>query len=224
MARKRMIDPNIWISEDFSKLSSFAKLVFIGLFSQADDEGRGKANPTYLKSILFPYEEAIRVADIKKTLQEIASTMSVTFYTHDEKEYYVLDSWDKFQTINKPTPSTIPLPEDYGMATVGLPLNRKEENRKEVEGTLARGNTPSKKIIPPSLEQVQEYCAERKNGIDAQRFIDFYSAKGWMIGKNRMKDWRAAVRNWERREHDRGEPRAGGAQLVKNPAGGFDLK
>lgn len=217
MARKRMIDPNIWNSEDFSKLSSFAKLVFIGLFSQADDEGRGKANPTYLKSILFPYEEAIRAADIKKTLSEIASTMSVTFYTHDEKEYYVLDSWDKFQTINKPTPSTIPLPEDYGMATVGLPPNRKEENRSEVEGALARDDTPSKKIIPPSLEQVQEYCAERKNGIDAQRFIDFYSAKGWMIGKNKMKDWKAAVRTWER--GDRASPGTE-PRLVE---GGFEL-
>lgn len=217
MARKRMIDPNIWNSEDFSKLSSFAKLIFIGLFSQADDEGRGKANPTYLKSILFPYEEAIRAADIKKTLSEIASTMSVTFYTHDEKEYYVLDSWDKFQTINKPTPSAIPLPEDYGMTTVGLPLNRKEENRKEVEGAPAREDTPSKKFIPPSLEQVQEYCAERKNNVDAGRFIDFYSSKGWMIGKNKMKDWKAAVRTWER--GDRASPGTE-PRLVD---GGFEL-
>ena len=76
----------------------------------------------------------------------------------------------------------------------------------------------------PSLEDVEAYCAERSNGIEASRFLDFYEANGWMVGKSRMKDWRAAVRNWERREHDRGEPRAGGAQLVKNPAGGFDLK
>lgn len=53
MARRRMIDPNIWQSEDFSKLSTLAKLVFIGLFSQADDEGRGRAKPIYIKSILF---------------------------------------------------------------------------------------------------------------------------------------------------------------------------
>lgn len=54
MARKRMIDPNIWDSEDFGKLSDLSKLVFIGLFSLADDEGRGRCNPGYLKSKLFP--------------------------------------------------------------------------------------------------------------------------------------------------------------------------
>ena len=47
-------------------------------------------------------------------------------------------------------------------------------------------------------QQVREYCAERKNGVDAQRFIDFYTSKGWMVGKNKMKDWKACVRMWEK--------------------------
>ena len=51
-----MIDPGIWQSEDFSKLSTLAKLVFIGLFSNADDEGRGRAKAAYIKSTLFPYD------------------------------------------------------------------------------------------------------------------------------------------------------------------------
>jgi hypothetical protein len=49
------------------------------------------------------------------------------------------------------------------------------------------------------LDDIRDYCSERKNGIDAQAFIDFYAAKGWMIGKNKMKDWKAAVRTWEQR-------------------------
>ena len=53
MARKRMIDPNIWESEDFSKLSVLARLVFIGIFSNADDDGRGRGKSAYLKSIIF---------------------------------------------------------------------------------------------------------------------------------------------------------------------------
>lgn len=55
-----------------------------------------------------------------------------------------------------------------------------------------------KRFVVPSPEQIAEYCRERKNGIDAVRFFDYYQSKGWMIGKNRMKDWRAAVRTWER--------------------------
>ena len=56
---------------------------------------------------------------------------------------------------------------------------------------------PDRNIIPPTLEMVKAYCEERKNGIDAQHFIDFYESRGWMIGKVKMKNWQAAVRTWE---------------------------
>lgn len=56
----------------------------------------------------------------------------------------------------------------------------------------------NKKFIPPTLEEVKQYCKERNNAVDAQSFIDFYESKGWMIGKNKMKNWKAAVRTWER--------------------------
>jgi hypothetical protein len=56
----------------------------------------------------------------------------------------------------------------------------------------------STRFVPPTLEQVQDYCRERGNDVDAQRFIDFYESKGWMVGKNKMKDWKACVRTWER--------------------------
>jgi len=52
-------------------------------------------------------------------------------------------------------------------------------------------------FIPPSFEDVKNYCKERNNNVDAQKWYDFYLAKDWMIGKNKMKDWRAAVRTWE---------------------------
>ena len=57
MARKRMIDPSIWINEDFGTLSSLADLVFIGLFSIADDEGRCKASLASIKAVRFPYKD-----------------------------------------------------------------------------------------------------------------------------------------------------------------------
>ena len=56
----------------------------------------------------------------------------------------------------------------------------------------------SRVFIPPSVEQVRAYCASRHNNVDAEAFVDFYSSKGWMIGKNKMKDWKSAVRTWER--------------------------
>ena len=55
------------------------------------------------------------------------------------------------------------------------------------------------RFVPPTFEEVNAYCVERQNGIDAQSFIDFYESKGWMIGKDKMKSWKAAIRTWENR-------------------------
>ena len=57
-----------------------------------------------------------------------------------------------------------------------------------------------KRFVPPTVEEVAAYCRERQNGIDPEAFVDFYTAKGWLVGKSPMKDWRSAVRTWE---HDR---------------------
>ena len=54
------------------------------------------------------------------------------------------------------------------------------------------------RFTPPGVEEVKSYCAERKNNVDPERFVDFYASKGWLVGKSKMKDWRAAVRSWER--------------------------
>jgi hypothetical protein len=54
--------------------------------------------------------------------------------------------------------------------------------------------------FPPTVEMVTAYCHERKNAVSPQKFVDYYTSNGWMVGKNRMKNWRAAVRNWEARD------------------------
>ena len=56
-------------------------------------------------------------------------------------------------------------------------------------------------FIKPTLSEVEGYCTKRNNNIDAEAFISFYESKGWLIGKNKMKDWKASVRTWEKREH-----------------------
>lgn len=75
--------------------------------------------------------------------------------------------------------------------------NSKVKNSRVEESNSAKAHT---RFAPPSVEQVSAYCRERKNGIDAQRFVDFYASKGWRVGNQAMKDWKAAVRTWERRE------------------------
>ena len=60
----------------------------------------------------------------------------------------------------------------------------------------------SKRFAPPTADQVREYCLENGFGVDPERFINFYASKGWKVGNSPMKDWKAAVRNWEQRDKD----------------------
>jgi uncharacterized protein YdaU (DUF1376 family) len=77
---------------------------------------------------------------------------------------------------------------------------REKRNNRGNTVVLPLGNGNGiRNIIPPSLEYVTSYCNERTNSIDPQTFIDFYTAKDWKIGKEKMKDWQAAVRTWEKR-------------------------
>lgn len=62
---------------------------------------------------------------------------------------------------------------------------------------------PSRRFIPPTVDEVQAYCTERDNAVDPETFVNFYAAKGWKIGANTMKDWRACVRTWEKNDADR---------------------
>lgn len=64
------------------------------------------------------------------------------------------------------------------------------------------------RFTPPTVEEVMAYCQERKNSISPESFVNYYTSKGWMIGKNKMKDWKAAVRNWETREKKKSAPAA----------------
>ena len=225
MARRRMIDPNFWQSEDISRLSPFARLLFIGMISNADDEGRGRANTNYLKSIIFPYDD-IRVAEVDKALSEISHNTSVVVYEVAHSRYYAFTNWKKWQRVDKPQDSIIPpfeehsendsrvIPESVENDSSLKEKKRKEENRKEEN--IKDAHTPSRKKIPPTLEDVQAYCVERNNGVDAQRFIDFYESKGWIVGKTKMKDWQASVRTWESKN-------GGGSSEPKKIDGGFEL-
>lgn len=85
-----------------------------------------------------------------------------------------------------------------------MPPNAPQEKRKKKNNnplTPLQGEEGVDKrscFVPPTPEEVNAYCKERNNGIDGNEFVDFYASKGWMVGKNKMKNWQAAVRTWER--------------------------
>ena len=89
--------------------------------------------------------------------------------------------------------------EGMGHLSLNCPLEieKEIEIEKDIDIDINK-EKPSKKFKKPSLEEVQEYCKERNNNINPEHFIDYYESNGWKVGKNPMKDFKAAIRTWER--------------------------
>ncbi len=81
-------------------------------------------------------------------------------------------------------------------------LNSKEEivNSKEEKKNIEKEKPLRAVFQKPTVDEVKAYCRERGNNVDPNAFVDFYSAKGWRVGNQPMKDWKACVRTWERRD------------------------
>ena len=88
------------------------------------------------------------------------------------------------------------LPDRYDAVTKD---NESKSIEKEIE--IEKDNSkPQKRFAKPTLDDVKAYCQERNNNVDAEKWFNYYSANGWKVGKNPMRDWKAAVRTWERNE------------------------
>lgn len=100
--------------------------------------------------------------------------------------------------LGKPT---LENPPQLNTNTSSTKAESKKESSTDVCGADAPGG--SKRFAPPSTEDVRAYCEERNNGIDPDKFVDYYTAQGWKLSNGQpMKDWRAAVRNWEHRNKE----------------------
>lgn len=95
-------------------------------------------------------------------------------------------------------------------------IKRESKERDGASATLTRA--PAKRFVKPSVDQVRAYCAQKGYPVDAQRFFDYYESNGWMVGKNHMKDWQAAVRNWNQRDRHGGQ---NGPVIKKNSFNNF---
>lgn len=115
------------------------------------------------------------------------------------------------QTITKSEPKCIsPKPNENVNDNVN---DIKENTLKSVK---------EKRFAPPNPEDVREYCREKGLSVDADRFVDFYESKNWYVGKNKMKDWKAAVRNWARSQ--RQESTAKGTEKPRNRFDNFQQR
>ena len=80
--------------------------------------------------------------------------------------------------------------------------NASQNKNIDIKETPLKGSKEKLRFSPPSVEEVADYCRERGNKVNPETFVDFYSAKGWRVGNQPMKDWKACVRTWEKRENN----------------------
>lgn len=202
----RIIKESLCTSDKISNLTDFEFRLWVGLITQADDAGRGDARPAIIKGAVFPLRERVTVKDVDVAIHGLAAKGCVSLYTVGGKPYFWFPTWGNHQRI-RDCRTKYPAPEcsDNLMSAAscgGLPqaaagggLNpiqsesKSESNPKEIRAT---------RFVPPSVDEVRLYCKERNNKVDAEQFVDFYTSKGWKVGISPMKDWKAAVRRWER--------------------------
>jgi hypothetical protein len=206
----RILKESICTSENLDQLSSFDETVFYRLIVNVDDYGRIDARPKLLAAKLFPLKD-IRANQIESALRKLTSAELVITYEVGGKPFLQMNTWDRHQQIRAkkskyPGPeSRDPAPESNCNQLISddskCPRNpiqsESESNPKE------RGRTASR-FVPPSMDDVAAYCKERGNKVNPQTFVDFYASKGWKVGNNPMKDWKACVRTWEQRDDQRG--------------------
>ena len=179
-----------------------AKLLYGEITALCNAEGYCWASNKYFADL---YGVTLRtIANWLRSLSEKGYIKSEVFYKNGSKE------------VDKRFITILQYPHENNFSTYGKDFQYPHENNFSTphEKNFTDNNTsinttsnntneyidkpPRKRFTPPSREEVQAYCIERNNNVDAERFIDYYTSNGWMVGKNHMKDWKSAVRTWER--------------------------
>ena len=206
MAERRMFAKTIIDSDAFLDMSVTARLLYYDLSMRADDDGFVNS-PKKIMRMVGASEDDLRMLAMRKFIIPFDNGVVVikhwrihnyirkdryneTNYS-EQKELLEFDENGAYRLIEKQRLTDgIPM-VDQRLTQVRLGKDRLGKDRldKNIRG-----------FTPPSIDEVSAYCTERNNGIDPQHFVDFYEAKGWMVGKNKMKDWKAAVRTWEGRQ------------------------
>ena len=148
--------------------------------------------------------------EVRTRLQQLENCGNVTSKTTNAGTHITICNWATYQLLpDAERPAKRPASDQQ--ATNDRPASdqratTEEEGKESKEGKkVIHKGSQARRFVPPSVDEVSSYCNQRSNHVDASQFVDHYEARGWMIGKNKMKDWKAAVRTWERNGHSNGK-------------------
>lgn len=162
-------------------------------------------------SEIFPYFSVDQLVRIINKLVDAGILMKGNFNDNkmDRSLWYAFtDKGLELCPLNRPMHQTESLDASSEIAKCYISINNKNINtdkdtvkEKDIDKSISQKKVAGRTVfIPPTVDEVRAYCESRGNGLDPELFVNHYEAKGWMIGKNKMKNWQAAVRTWERKE------------------------
>jgi len=217
----RIVRDELLTSERYWSVSSEARNLFVSILLTVDDAARMAASNFALRTKCMA-GTVTHDRRIEKILMELVDVDLVRLYEVDGARYIFVPRFrnrrryvsrskhpeppkginDINDITEKKDDSSHPqvIPKSGPVCTQVIPKTRGVGVGVGVGEGKRKNGTHAARFVQPSLEELREYIAKQGYGVDAQKFIDHYLANGWKVGRNQMRDWRAAVRMWEARE------------------------
>ena len=221
MAERRMFALKIIDSDAFLDMPASSQSLYFHLSMRADDDGF-ISNPKRIMRMIGASDDDIKILLSKRFLLAFDTGIVVikhwrlhnyiakdryheTIYKEEKDKLFIKENGsytDHREPVLIPHTDCI---QDVDTGKVSLGKGREGEERQE-EGSKETPDKPAKRTSfqKPTLEEVMEYCKERGNKVIPEKWYNHYESNGWMVGKNKMKDWKAAVRTWEHNRFDSG--------------------
>ena len=201
MADRRMFTKKVTDDDNFMSLSSSAQALYLHLSMSADDDG-------------FCNQVSLSMFKAHASVQDLQALLEKRYIYQFENGVIVIKHWRMANALRKDRYTPTAFQEELsqlklkdngsytwlpdGCQVVAERLPQVSIGKVSIDKDSIKKST---RFTKPTVEEVRAYCRERNNDIDPETFIDFYESKGWMIGKQHMKDWKASVRTWERRDN-----------------------
>lgn len=220
MARIRTIKPEFPHSESMGAVSRDARLLFILLWTIADDSGRLRGNSRLLASLLFPYDSDARDL-LPGWMAELEAQDCLVSYEVDGHAYVQVKNWSNHQKIDKPSGSKFPpfVDSSRGFENVRecssedqrIKDQGKDQGKDQDQAPIVREDDDDTVVfVKPTLDEVREYMMGKDSSMahsESQKFFDFYESKGWKVGDHKMQKWRSAASGWLNRAKEKSSSR-----------------
>ncbi len=208
---RELLDKAIWALSTPEQKAILITLILMANHEEKDWEWMGKrcvCGPgqliTSLEKIAKEAGKGISIQNVRTAIVRFEKLGFLTNESTKQSRLITICNWGDYQSdnciddqqSNKHLTNNQQTPNKHLTTNKNVRMKEYISTSNEVECIRAKRTA----FVPPTLEEVSAYVSEKGYSIDMERFIDFYTSKGWMVGKNKMKDWKAAVRNWWKNE------------------------